>query len=253
MSVLELDVTIAVLLALVVGILSVAGVGDTKLSIAAVLFLIAVQSTVLVRLRLDLREATTARRALESALADLADAVSRSGSSLCLDYPDFSKEIRRALEIHVVAGASLRTTVGAFLRKMESAVGRGTTMKLMCPDPRKTGLMRQLATIQGRKVNDVTAGIKSNLNLAARLRKEVNKSTVGIRVCSFLPSLGLVLFDSRPTEPAIMYVKLLPFGQTSGYAPVLRLTSHEDSEPFEILAESIRVTWDSAQDWEAAN
>lgn len=239
----DLDLLIGICLAVIVAVLGVSGIVSTSLISAATLLVLALTVSVFFRVREQLQrveESAGRQRAQLQSIQALVATETRPSNVFRYDYPDLGPSIEDAAEIWVIAGGSLRTTVGSYLHQFQHAIERGAVVRLVCPDPTNRSLMEQLCTSQATAFGDIVDGVSSQLRLAQRLVAQ--GGTCEIRVAGFLPSLGIVKIVPRAGS-ALLFVKLLPFSYVSGGAPVC-LLNPEDGKLYEILESVLSRTWD---------
>lgn len=248
------DLVVGLLLASTVAVLSALSVAKQEVVSAVILALLALILSVFFRLRNTLEEIdreSTRRGELLDNLAARFDGSTGASTSFRLDYPDFSESIDLASEVFVIAGGSLRTSVGSYLYQFRSAVKRGAHVRLCCPDPEDKGLMQQLALKQGVKPENATSGVRTNLELAFRLGSHAivdaaSGSNLEVRVTSHLPASGMFYIKSSEGDEEL-WVKILPHSFESGAAPAFRLDPKLDPIVFPILMESANALWDEAK------
>lgn len=242
----DLDVAIGVLLAVALAVLGSVGVVGSTVVGAATLLVLALVLTIFFRSREQIAHVAEVQERHTSVLTSLRlsiDTTPHATDVVRFDYPDFAAMIEASSEIWVVAGTSLRTTVGSYLHQFAMAVEGGCKAKLMCPDPSDAPLMNQAAESQGVPVADVASGISTQLGLASRLQA---KGECEVRLLSHLPSAGVVKFV-RPGHPSTIFVKILPFSYVSGAAPVLEIDSVYDERLFKVFDSVISRTWASGK------
>jgi hypothetical protein len=239
----DLDLLVGVCLAISLAVLGIFGTVSATIVSATTLVVLALLLTIFFRVREQLgRVDAGSDRHTETldSIAALINKKPRAGDVIRLDYPDLGPFVETASEIWIVAGGSLRTTVGSYLHQFQLAVDNGAAVRLMCPNPKKLDLMAQVALTQGVSVDDVVSNIDSQLKLSKRLT--LTGGRCEIRLADFLPTMGLVKLV-RPGTPATIYVKMLPFSYISGAAPVLAVTSAHDEKLYTIFESVISRTW----------
>lgn len=246
----DLDLIVGIGLAVTVAVLGTVGVVQPGVLSAATLFVLALLVAIFFRVREQLRRVEVAARGSQEELQSLAAVAARPTSPSDVfryEYPDLGTAIETAREVWVVAGGSLRTSVGSYLHQFQQAVDRGAVIRLVCPDPTDDMLMEQLALSQRVRRVDAADNTRSQLALASRLGTGGGDCVV--KVAPFLPTLGLVKVVGRDGGNE-MYVKLLPFSYVSGAAPVCVVTPGRDNKLYEILDSVLSRTWESCRPWE---
>lgn len=245
------DLGVGLLLAVVVAVLSALSVAQPEVVSAVVLALLALVLSVFFRLRKTLADieldAQQRAVALQGIVAQLAGDVGAS-ASFRLDYPDLADELAQADEILVIAGGSLRTSVGSYRYQFETAARRGAKIQLCCPDPDSDELMSQLAVKQNSPIGDTRSAVTSSLTIARRVAAQAaNSSNFEIRLCSQISGVGLIYLKGGREAGERIYVKILPHSFESGAAPVFRLDPLRDPIVFPVMLESGRATWNDAR------
>lgn len=239
----DLDLLVGVCLAISLAVLGIFGTVSAAIVSATTLVVLALLLTIFFRVREQLgqvNEVSDRHTETLNSIAALVNKKPHASDIIRLDYPDLGPLIETASEIWIIAGTSLRTTVGSYLHQFQLAVDHGATVRLMCPDSKMPDLMAQASRIQGVPVDDIVTSIDSQLQLAKRLAGAGRRCE--IRLADFLPNMGLVKIV-RPGTPAIIYVKMLPFSYISGAAPVLEVSSVHDEKVYKIFESVISGTW----------
>ena len=249
----EIDLIVGLALAVVVAVLGAVGIANQRVVSSVILALIALLITLFVRMRLALRRTNDVEQRQSALLSQLSEALEgqyNASRIFRLDYPDLTSYIESASEILVVAGGSLRTSVGAYLYQFQNALQRGVKVRLICPNPADRRLISQLAAVNMTSPADTAANIKSNLTLSIRLRSSaIHDDDLQVRVTSILPSTGIIyVAGSAKGSDHTLLVKLLPFGYSSGAAPVFILNSLRDNEIFKIIHGGAEAIWDAGTD-----
>lgn len=245
----DLDLLGGVLLALVVAALGAFGVVARDVVLAAVLASLGLLVGVVSSLRRNLSE-FEARRESESGTLRRLEAILTDGSiashAFAFDFPDLRPLIAESNDVLIIAGLSLKTTVGAYYSDLSSAASRGATIRLACPDPDSEALMSQGALASGyRSTGDEAArDVRANIDLAIHLRD--SHTSVELGLLKALPSMGLIQLR-RAEGPDVLLVKLLPFEGKAGRYPVFRVRFDVDEELFKVLSASAESTWRSSQ------
>lgn len=251
----DLDLMIGIALTGVVATLGVIGWAGTDLILAVTLAALALILTLFLRLRANLREldaGNKGQRALLQHVADHLDGHAPIDGLFNSDYPDLTKLIVAADEIFVVAGATLRTSVGAYYYPFRNAVERGVHIRLLCPDPSDDVLMKVLSGRTFKSAVEVQKEIAQNLELSMGLASQGGpESRLEIKVVNFPPYFGSLYFRSTGTtdESAeeTLIVKVLPYGYTRGVAPVLKLDPRGGDWVFDTLRLSSENLWNDGR------
>jgi hypothetical protein len=240
----EIDVLAGLLIALVVAVLALVGIASTHVVFASVLVVLALLLSLFFRLRPALARLAKQTDLNTASLLRLSEDPSPS-EVFGLGYPDLSTTLAEAGDILVVAGGSLRTTVGSHYHAFDAALKRGARVRLLCPDPSDRKCMAQLAAAQGQAAAEIRSGITVNITLAKRLRgSAVSDDAFELRTIGCTPPFGVVVAQGKHDAVDSMLVKLLPYQYNAGPAPVMNLSSERDRDLFGILRYSAEALWD---------
>lgn len=244
----DLDLMAGVVLAAILATLGAIGVVADEVVQAAVLATLGLLVGAVGALRRSLSTFETRRKSEVATLSRL-EVLLTDGSiasrSFVFDFPDLRPLLAESSEVLVIAGLSLKTTVGSYYSDLGAAAARGATIRIACPDPDIDALMRQAALASGyRSSSDEAArDVRTNLDLALHLRGSYD--TVEVGTLDVLPTMGFIRFRSS-TEPEALLIKLLPFNEMAGRYPVFKLRSDVDNELFQVLSASADKTWQAA-------
>lgn len=245
----DLDLLAGVVLAFVVATLGALGFVAGEVVLAAVLASLGLLVGVVGSLRRNLAEFEVRRQA-ESATLKRLEAILTDGSiasrAFEWDFPDLRPLIAGSSELLIIAGLSLKTTVGTYYSDLAAAASRGASIRIACPDPACDALMHQAALASGYRstADEASRDVQTNLDLARHLREAHPDVEVGL--LDVLPSAGLIQIR-RSEGPDELLLKLLPFEGKAGRYPVVRLRSDVDDELFEVMVSSATSTWRSAR------
>ncbi|MCU1349196.1 MAG: hypothetical protein JWO56_2226 [Acidobacteria bacterium] len=243
------DALLGLLLAATVAVLSALSIAKPEIVSAVILALLALVLSLFFRTRLAIDRINAEARLRASSLDQISqqlDGQIGASKSFRLDYPDLSDVIEAADEILVIAGGSLRTSVGTYRYQFRTATERGATIRLCCPDPADDALMTQLAMKQQSTASSTKASIESNIDIAKRLS---TTNPPEIRLLAQIPSTGMIHIRTRPganTHEELL-VKILPHSFDSGAAPVFRLDPLRDPIIYPVMLESAKATWNDGR------
>lgn len=247
----DIDLLIGVGLAAVIAALGAFGIVSDSLVLGAVLAALALLVGGVGSLRRGITDLES-RRERERNTLDRVEAIVSAGTIASavfrLDYPDLAPSIRSSADIFIVAGLSLKTTVGAYFADLVEAVEAGGRVRILCPDPEDIHLMNQAAMASAYRSNghEAARDVRANLDVARHLRAAAVQDNVAIRVARVLPSFGLALFvhDDLRSDA---FVKLLPYAGTAGRYPVVQLKSDVDRALVDLLRSSAEALWEDCR------
>jgi hypothetical protein len=242
----DADAAVGVVLAAVIASLSVFGVVESPVTSAVILALLALLLTLFLRLRPAIRALDGAAVRQSERLRSLEDFLAGgvpTSSAFRYGYPDLQEDLGTAKAVLVVAGGSLRTTVGSFYHEFAAALERGASIRLLCPDPSDRTVMSLLASVQRSSSKDTADNVRASLRLAVRLKSLPAAGTLEIRTLRSLPSHGSIYIDAVDGHESL-FVKLLTYGHSSGATPVFRLDRSRDSSMFALMLATTHAMWD---------
>lgn len=243
------DIAVGILLAAVLAVLSALNVANQSIISAVVLAMLALVVSLFFPLRSTLStisaEAEEQARILERLSGELSGEFHTS-KVFQSDYPDLAHDIEICIEIFVVAGGTLSTSVGRWQYQFRSAAMRGARIRFLCPDPSNEDLMTRLAISRRSNAIATTNDVQAHLELALQIQQEDAKSRVEVRTVQHLPTFGAIQIkslgkDAYPEE--VILVKLLPFAHYQGATPVFKLEGVRDRQLQLIIKESMEELW----------
>jgi hypothetical protein len=244
----NIDLIIGIGLSAIIAVLGIIGIASPALLSAAVLAVLALQLGVVTHLRGQLNTYAKLSREQQPVLRQLNQWLAGQGSVSSVyryDYPDISPEIAQAAAIDILAGLTLKTSIGVFATAIEAALHGGAKIRVICPNPENLHLMEAAAIASAHRNSGSAAADDVRLNLLlAKTLKDANAQALGsleLRVIDTLPGVGLIRIQG-PAD-SHLYWKVMLIGAAWGGYPVFCLSEVVDERLCDDLKRSFETAW----------
>jgi hypothetical protein len=230
----NIDLYIAVPLAVVLAVLNLFGLTPTNLISPVTLVILGLLATALLGTR--------------HAVKELSNKLTQTADTFFLDeYPSTLKtDFESATELWMV-GISLTTPIRTYYSTLESKLRKGHLVRVLLVDPDNTAVeMSELRAYVWTNVDRGRSEIRNSLQDLCNLKK-IATDKLQIRTIRY--PVGFGMFGMNPdTISGILYLKYYPFRTTGGAKPKIVLRAR-DGQWYELFRSELHNLWDNGTEW----
>jgi len=231
----NIDLYIAVPLAITLAILTLFGLTPSGLIEPVTLAILGLLATALLRTR--------------QAVVDLSSKLAQTSDSVFLDeFPSsFGAELESAAEVWI-AGVSLTTTVRTYYSVLETKLREGHLIRILLVDPNGAAVGMTEARAYGRSnVDRARSEIQNTLQDLWELAK---KSQERLQIHTIEHPLGFGMVAMNPDAPTgAIFLKYYSFKTPGGPKPKLVLRAR-DGRWYDLFRTELHNLWASSQPWD---
>jgi len=158
------------------------------------------------------------------------------------------KRLQSAKEV-IITGGSLVRLVSEYLGFFEHKLKEGCSLKflLINPDSVAAELLAQHVVYETENVFTYKEGVRASLSNLYRL-KQAYPSLVEIRVCNFVPPIGLMVVDS-PIDESFIQVELFTLKVPTRDRPEFTLKASREPYWYNFFLSQYKQMWTTSSVW----
>lgn len=241
----NLDIYLAILIAIVVSVLGVAQIADQNIVSSAVLATLALVSLSLLANRRENDEIQKNLLRL-TGTGQLADKFFRK------EY-DTSKVlhlVRNSQKVYFL-GSGFTTLIPLIREELSNNPPSELELKFLLMKP--SGNATSIAAFRGdRSVEEINVLLEKSLSDIEQLAKKMTSGKVEYRVIDYLPPYNIEAFD--PQHPSgHMFVRLAAFRTSTFIRPLFELTAKDDNAWFNFFLEQFETLWKESENYKPNN
>jgi hypothetical protein len=242
----NLEIYLTAALSLVLGLLGIFDLVDTRVVTAATLGTLALLAISNLGSRHQIDELRTSVRSLAATVGDTMRADVAADRYLAVKAPPLDDELRAADDIGLV-GVTLSRTVRELAGTLERRLRAGATLRVVVIDPDSAAPLDAVARTLGITSPDlyrprIAATIEILNHLASR---SGGAGRIEVRLLPFVPAFGMYLIDPREWDGRV-FVELYQHRSLEPN-PCFALRSERDRHWYTFFVNQFDVLWDSAR------
>jgi hypothetical protein len=242
----NLEIYLTAALSLMLGLLGIFDLVDTRIVAAATLGTLALLAISTLGSRHQIDELRTSVRSLTATVGDTIRADVAADRFLAVKAPPLDDELRAADDIGLV-GVTLSRTVRELAGTIERRLRAGATLRVVVIDPDSAAPLDAVARTLGITSPDlyrprITSTIEILDHLATR---SGGSGRIEVRLLPFVPAFGMYLIDPRETDGRV-YVELYQHRSLEPN-PCFSLRSERDRHWYTFFVNQFDILWDSAR------